>query len=78
MPQEISAEKKAAIEALKAAKEEDTQIWVRQNFILGCDEMERITDDILVPVLSNLALAVKNSGFPMEFILMDCESPMDA
>ncbi|MFT5882846.1 MAG: hypothetical protein ACI9FG_001354 [Crocinitomicaceae bacterium] len=77
MQQEISAEKKAEIVALKAAKEEDIQIWVRQNFMLGCDEMERITDDIIVPVFSNLALAIENSGFPMDFILMDFESPMD-
>jgi hypothetical protein len=77
MQQEISAERKAEIEALKAAKEEDIQIWVRQNFILGCDEMERITDDIIVPVFSKLARAVKDSGFPMDIILMDCESPLD-
>ncbi len=77
MQQEISAEKNAELEAVKAAKEEDTRIWERQNFMLGCDEMERITDDIIVPVFSNLARAVKNSGFPMDIILMDCESPLD-
>jgi len=77
MQQEISAEKDAEIEAIKAAKEEDSQIWARQNFILGCDEMERITDDIIVPVFSSLAQAVKDSGFPMDIILMDCESPLD-
>ncbi len=77
MQQEISAEKNAAIEAIKAAKEEDSQIWARQNFILGCDEMERITDDIIVPVFSNLAQAVKDSGFTVDIILMDCESPLD-
>ena len=77
MQQEISAEKKSAIEAIKAAKEKDADIWARQNFILGCDEMERITDDIIVPVFSNLARAVKDSDFPMEIILMDCESPLD-
>ena len=38
MQQEISAEKNADIEAVKAAKEEDSQIWARQNFILGCDD----------------------------------------
>ncbi|PQJ27722.1 hypothetical protein [Rubritalea profundi] len=77
MQQEISAEKNAETEAVKAAKEEDSQIWERQNFMLGCDEMERITDDVIVPVFSKLARAVKDSGFTMDIILMDCESPLD-
>ena len=77
MQQEISAEKNADIEAVKAAKEEDSQIWARQNFILGCDEMERITVDIIVPVFSKLARAIQNSGYTMDIILMDCESPLD-
>jgi hypothetical protein len=77
MQQEISAEKNSELEAIKAAKEEDADIWARQNFVLGCDEMERITDDIIVPVFSNLARAVKDSDFPMDIILMDCESPLD-
>ena len=77
MQQEISAEKNSELEAIKAAKEDDADIWARQNFVLGCDEMERITDDIIVPVFSNLARAVKDSDFPMDIILMDCESPLD-
>ncbi|MEO1858012.1 MAG: hypothetical protein ABGY95_11715 [Rubritalea sp.] len=77
MQQEISAEKNAELEAAKATKVHDAQVWERQNFILGCGEMDRITDDIIVPVFSNLAKAVKKSGFPMDLILMDCESPLD-
>lgn len=67
----------AEVDAAKAAKEVDAQIWERQNFILGCDEMERITDDIIVPVFSKLAQAIKGSGYDMDIILMDCESPLD-
>ncbi|MFC4995748.1 hypothetical protein [Rubritalea tangerina] len=49
----------------------------RQNFIIGCDEMARITDDIIVPVFTTLARAIRSSGFKMEVVLMDCESPLD-
>lgn len=77
MQQELSVEMNAEADAIKAAKEADAQIWERQNFILGCDEMERITDDIIVPVFSTLAKAIKSSGYDMDIILMDCESPLD-
>ncbi|MFC5050507.1 hypothetical protein ACFPK9_07770 [Rubritalea spongiae] len=39
--------------------------------------MERITDDILVPVFMRLANAVKASDIPVDIVLMDCESPLD-
>ena len=77
MQQEISAEKNTESESITAAKEKDLEIWARQNFVLGCDEMERITDDIIVPVFSDLAKTLKKNGLTVDIILMDCESPLD-
>lgn len=63
--------------ARKDAKKANDQIIEEQNFILGCDEMERITDDIIVPVILNAAQSVRDSGKKIDVVLMDCESPID-
>lgn len=52
-------------------------ILERQNLQLGCDEMQRITDDIIVPVFVKAAKALKRSDHHVEVVLMDCESPID-
>ncbi|MGJ8672269.1 hypothetical protein [Rubritalea sp.] len=55
----------------------DESIWESQNFMIGCLEMERITDDVLVPVFLHLAKAIKANELPVDIVLMDCESPLD-
>jgi hypothetical protein len=77
MQQGNSSATPTATEAQDSSKLEDEGIWERQNFTIGCYEMERITDDILVPVFLRLANAIKGSGLPVDIILMDCESPLD-
>lgn len=52
-------------------------ILERQNLQLGCDEMQRITDDIIVPVFVKAAKALKRADHHVEVVLMDCESPID-
>lgn len=59
------------------SQEEDALIVERQNFTLGCEEMERITDDIIVPVFQRLFYAIKEVDSNVDLILMDCESPLD-
>lgn len=58
-------------------KEADALIVERQNFTLGCYEMERITDDIIVPVFQKLFSSVQKVDPDADLILMDCESPLD-
>lgn len=67
----------AATESQTSNNQENESIWERQNFMLGCYEMERITDDILVPVFLKVAKSIKAANIPMDIILMDCESPLD-
>lgn len=59
-------------------KKSNELIIEEQNFILGCDEMERITDDIIVPTIVKAAEAVYESGKKIDVVLMDCESPFDS
>lgn len=59
-------------------KKSNELILEEQGFILGCDEMERITDDIIVPTIVRAAEAVHESGKKIDVVLMDCESPFDA
>lgn len=65
------------VDAQDSSKLENESIWERQNFMLGCFEMERITDDVLVPTFLRLANAMKGGKLPVDIILMDCESPLD-
>lgn len=57
--------------------DENDIILERQNLQLGCDEMQRITDDIIVPVFVRAAKALKRVNQHVEVVLMDCESPID-
>lgn len=59
------------------SEEANAQIWERQNFLLGCVEMERITDDIIVPVFQKLTGSFRKVFPDADLILMDCESPLD-
>lgn len=61
----------------KISEEENSQIWERQNFLFGCVEMERITDDIIVPVFQKLTGSFRKVLADADIILMDCESPLD-
>ena len=58
-------------------KQRDAQIVMRQNFIVGCAEMERITDDIIVPVFSEFAKCALGCDIPMDVTLLDYQSPLD-
>ena len=75
MPQEFPSDNTAAPQVL--TEEENTEVWERQNFLLGCVEMERITDDIIVPVFQKLTGAFRKVFPDADLILMDCESPLD-
>lgn len=77
MQQGMPPELKADIEAKEAAKKKEQRILEKQNFILGCDEMERITDDIIVPVFVRLAKSLNKLDKEIDLVLMDCESPFD-
>lgn len=75
MPQELPSDNTAAPQIL--SEQENTEVWERQNFLLGCVEMERITDDIIVPVFQKLTGAFRKVFPDADLILMDCESPLD-
>lgn len=77
MQQEIPEEIQQQIEAKRKAKEENEFILEKQKIQLGCDEMQRITDDIIVPSFLKAAKAIKKIEHQIEVVLMDCESPID-
>ncbi|WP_018970021.1 hypothetical protein [Rubritalea marina] len=58
-------------------KEIDAQIVLRQNFVVGCSEMERITDDIIIPVFSEFTKCALGCDIGMDVTLLDFESPLD-
>lgn len=58
-------------------KEIDAQIVLRQNFVVGCTEMERITDDIIVPVFAEFAKCALGCDIQLDLTLLDFESPLD-
>ena len=64
-------------DATPNTKQEDERIWEKQNFMLGCFEMERITDDILVPIFQRFGKSLNTKGIAIDIVLMDCESPID-
>jgi len=78
MQREISEDEKKATEAERIAQEQNDFILEKQKIQLGCDEMQRITDDIIVPSFLKAAKALKNHREQVEVVLMDCESPIDA
>lgn len=75
MSSEFPPEQASSPHAL--SKEENDQIWETQNFLMGCLEMERITDEIVVPYFQMLARPFRAQYQEIELILMDCESPLD-
>lgn len=77
MQQEIPEDVQQRIEAARLAKEQNDSILEKQKIQLGCDEMQRITDDIIVPTLLEAAKSVKAADKEVEVILLDCESPLD-